>query len=104
VEIHAPTDSPVSVVALVREGVRGELLANGVHEHRLGDLLLQLHGSVAAARSSLPSFTNTSTSRKALRHPPEFTTAGWMVAVSNPGTHWNQVAVRARVSQVASRF
>jgi hypothetical protein len=30
--------------------------------------------------------------RDALRHPWDFTTAGWMVAVSYPGTTWNQVA------------
>lgn len=30
--------------------------------------------------------------REALRHPWEFSTAGWMVAVSYPGTKWNQVA------------
>lgn len=30
--------------------------------------------------------------REALRHPWDFSTAGWMVAVSYPGTTWNQVA------------
>jgi hypothetical protein len=30
--------------------------------------------------------------REALRHPFEFSTAGWMVAVSYPGIKWNQVA------------
>ncbi len=30
--------------------------------------------------------------REALRHPLEFSTAGWMVAVSYPGTKWNQVS------------
>jgi len=30
--------------------------------------------------------------RVALRHPWEFSTAGWMVAVSYPGTTWNRVA------------
>ena len=29
--------------------------------------------------------------REALRHPEEFTTAGWMVAVSYPGTKWKKV-------------
>ena len=29
--------------------------------------------------------------REALRHPEEFTTAGWMVAVSYPGTKWKNV-------------
>jgi hypothetical protein len=30
--------------------------------------------------------------REALRHPWDFSTAGWMVAVSYPGTTWAQVA------------
>ena len=30
--------------------------------------------------------------REALKHPWDFTTAGWMVAVSYPGTTWNRVA------------
>src|SRR6266568_1929548 len=30
--------------------------------------------------------------REALRHPWEFSTAGWMVAVSYPGKKWNGVA------------
>jgi hypothetical protein len=30
--------------------------------------------------------------REALRHPWDFSTAGWMVAVSYPGTMWNRVA------------
>jgi hypothetical protein len=30
--------------------------------------------------------------REALQHPWDFSTAGWMVAVSYPGTTWNQVA------------
>jgi hypothetical protein len=30
--------------------------------------------------------------REALRHPWDFSTAGWMVAVSYPGTTWNRVA------------
>lgn len=30
--------------------------------------------------------------REALRHPWEFSSAGWMVAVSYPGTTWNRVA------------
>jgi hypothetical protein len=30
--------------------------------------------------------------REALRRPLEFSTAGWMVAVSYPGTKWNRVA------------
>jgi hypothetical protein len=29
--------------------------------------------------------------REALRHPEEFSTAGWMVAVSYPGTKWKKV-------------
>ena len=29
--------------------------------------------------------------RAALRHPEEFTTAGWMVSVSYPGTKWKNV-------------
>ena len=48
-----------------------------------------------AIRGDTASFTPVITDRQrraALRHPWDFSTAGWMVAVSYPGTTWTRVA------------
>jgi hypothetical protein len=48
--------------------------------------------SVSGGTLSLTPVITDRQRREALRHPWDFTTAGWMVAVTYPGTTWNQVA------------
>jgi hypothetical protein len=43
-------------------------------------------------RLALTPFITDKQRREALRHPWDFSIAGWMVAVSYPGTMWNRVA------------
>ena len=57
---------------------------------RIGDATFDcsIHGSILALT---PVITDKQR-REAVQHPWDFTTAGWMVAVTYPGTTWNQVA------------
>jgi hypothetical protein len=48
--------------------------------------------SIHGGQLSLTPRITASQRRQALRHPWDFTTAGWMVAVTYPGTTWNRVA------------
>ncbi|MDX6324475.1 MAG: hypothetical protein QOK15_829 [Nocardioidaceae bacterium] len=59
---------------------------------RIGDATFdyRIHGGLVA----LTPVITAQQRRAALRHPWQFSTAGWMVAVAYPGTLWNHVACR----------